>query len=61
MLEPLTPIVPKHLKKGGVYITSGIIDSKEEEVTKVIQAQPELEIVEVIRKNDRVSITAVRK
>lgn len=61
VLEPLTPIVPKHLKKGGVYITSGIIDSKEEEVTKVIQAQPELEIVEVIRKNDWVSITAVRK
>ena len=49
------------MKKGGVYITSGIIDSKEEEVTKVIQAQPELEIVEVIRKNDWVSITAVRK
>lgn len=61
VLEPLTPIVPKHLKKGGVYITSGIIDMKEEEVADVIKAQPELEIVEITRKNDWVSITAVKK
>ena len=61
VLEPLTPIVPKHLKKGGVYITSGIIDMKEEEVAEVIKAQPELEIVEITRKNDWVSITAVKK
>lgn len=61
VLEPLTPLVPKHLKKGGMYITSGIIDTKEADVTAVIKAQPELEIVEVTRKNDWVSITAVRK
>lgn len=61
VLEPLTPLVPKCLKKGGVYITSGIIDMKEEEVKAVIEAQPELEIVEITRKNDWVSITAVRK
>lgn len=61
VLVPLTPIVPKHLKKGGVYITSGIIDTKEEEVKRIIEAQPELEIVEIVRKNDWVSVTAVRK
>jgi ribosomal protein L11 methyltransferase len=61
VLEPLTPLVPQYLKKGGVYITSGIIDSKEEEVKAVIEAQPELEIVEITRKNDWVSITAVKK
>ncbi len=61
VLVPLTPLVPKHLKKGGTYITSGIIDMKEEEVKAVIEAQPELEIVEITRQNDWVSITAVRK
>lgn len=61
VLEPLTPLVPQHLKKGGTYITSGIIDMKEEEVKAVIEAQPELEIVEITRQNDWVSITAVRK
>lgn len=61
VLVPLTPLVPQHLKKGGTYITSGIIDMKEEEVKAVIEAQPELEIVEITRQNDWVSITAVRK
>lgn len=61
VLTGLTPIVPNHLKKGGIYITSGIIDTKEKEVTEVILAQPEFEIVEVTRENDWVSITAVRK
>lgn len=61
VLKPLTPIVPDHLKRGGIYITSGIIDSKEQEMIEVISAQPELEIIEIIRKNDWVSITAVGK
>lgn len=61
VLKPLTPIIPNHLKKGGIYITSGIIDTKEQEMTEVISAQPELEIIEIIRKNDWVSITAVRR
>ena len=61
VLVPLTPLVSQHLKKGGTYITSGIIDMKEEEVKAVIEAQPELEIVEITRQNDWVSITAVRK
>lgn len=61
VLEPLTPIIPNHLKKGGIYITSGIINTKEQQMTEVISAQPELEIVEITRENDWVSITAVRK
>jgi len=61
VLNPLTPIISNHLKKGGIYITSGIIDTKEKEMTEVISAQPELEIIEIIRENDWVSITAVRK
>ncbi len=61
VLKPLTSIIPDHLKKGGIYITSGIIDSKEQEMVEAISARPELEIIEITRKNDWVSITAVGK
>ncbi len=61
VLKPLTSIIPDHLKKGGIYITSGIIDSKEQEMIEAISARPELEIIEITRKNDWVSITAVGK
>lgn len=30
VLVPLTPVIVHQLKKGGIYITSGIIDDKEE-------------------------------
>ena len=29
VLLPLTPLITKHLKKGGIYITSGIIADKD--------------------------------
>ncbi len=61
VLKPLTSIIPDHLKKGVIYITSGIIDSKEQEMIEAISARPELEIIEITRKNDWVSITAVGK
>lgn len=32
VIIPLTGVIRPHLKKGGLYITSGIIDTKEEEV-----------------------------
>ena len=61
VLKPLTSIIPDHLKKGGIYITSGIIDSKEQEMIEAISARPELEIIEITRKNDWVYIKAVVK
>lgn len=60
VLIPLSDIVPKHLKVGGYFITSGIIDSKEEEVVNVIGSNPAFEIVEVTRQNDWSSVTARR-
>lgn len=60
VLIPLSDIVPKHLKKGGYFITSGIIDTKEEEVVKTIEANPHFEIVEVTRQNEWSSVTARR-
>lgn len=61
VLLPLTPLVPAHLKKGGLYITSGIIDMKEEEVKAAIEATGEFEIVEITRQKDWSSITARKK
>lgn len=60
VLLPLTPLVSAHLKKGGLYITSGIIDTKEEEVKAAIEATGEFEIVEITRQKDWSSITAKR-
>lgn len=37
VLIPLTPQVKEHIKPGGIYITSGIIDDKEEIVAKTIR------------------------
>lgn len=60
VLLPLTPIVPKYLKKGALFITSGIIDTKEEEVKQAILDNGSFEIVEITRQKDWSSITARR-
>lgn len=57
IIIPLTPVIPDRLKKGGIYITSGIIDFKEEPVKEAIQAAG-LEILEVNHQGEWVSITA---
>ena len=38
VLVPLTPVIVHQMKKGGVYITSGIINNKEAEVRAAIEA-----------------------
>ena len=53
--------IAPHLKHGGIFITSGIINTKEEAVRQAREANPELEIVEINHQNDWVSITARRK
>ncbi len=57
VLLPLTPVIVNQLKPGGIYITSGIIDEKEETVVEAVKAAG-LEVVEVTRQNDWVSVTA---
>lgn len=54
---PLTPVVANHIKKGGIYITSGIIDFKEEAVKKALR-EAGFEIEEICRQGEWVSITA---
>ncbi len=57
VLLPLTPVIVNQLKPGGIYITSGIIDEKETTVVEAVRAAG-LELVEVTRQNDWVSVTA---
>lgn len=53
--------IPVHLKHGGIFITSGIINMKEAAVTEAMAANEELEILETTYQGEWVSITARRK
>lgn len=57
VLVPLTPVITQHLKSGGVYITSGIIEGKEETVRQAVEAAG-LSVLEVTRQGEWVSVTA---
>ena len=57
VLVPLTPVILNQLKKGGIYITSGIIDTKEETVVNAVKAAG-LEVLEVTYQGEWVSVTA---
>lgn len=57
VLVPLTPVILKHLKPGGIYITSGIIDDKEELVVKTVK-ECGFEVLEVTYQGEWVSVTA---
>ncbi len=57
VLVPLTPVVTGHLKPGGVYITSGIIDDKEETVIRAVE-ESGFRVVEVCHQGEWVSVTA---
>lgn len=57
VIIPMAPVIPALLKEGGFFITSGIIDFKEEETAKAIEAAG-LKIVEVNRQGEWVNLTA---
>lgn len=57
VLVPLTPVIIHQMKKGGIYITSGIINTKEETVRQAVEAAG-LTILEVTYQGEWVSITA---
>ena len=50
-----------HLKHGGIFITSGIINTKEADVRQAMEANEKLEILETTYQGEWVSITARRK
>ncbi len=57
VLIPLTPVIVNQMKRGGIYITSGIIDTKEQVVREAVEAAG-LEILEVTYQGEWVSVTA---
>ena len=57
VLVPLTPVIVNQLKPGGIYITSGIIDDKEETVVNAVKAAGH-EVLEVKYQREWVSVTA---
>ncbi|MGN0352616.1 MAG: 50S ribosomal protein L11 methyltransferase [Roseburia sp.] len=57
VIIPMAPVIPARLKKGGYFITSGIIDFKEQEVKEAIE-KAGLEVVEINHQGEWVNITA---
>lgn len=53
--------IPVHLKKGGIFITSGIINMKEEAVKEAMSRNKALEIIETTYQGEWVSITARKR
>ena len=53
--------IPVHIKKNGIFITSGIIDMKEEAVKAAFEANDAFEIVEITHQGEWVSVTARKK
>jgi ribosomal protein L11 methyltransferase len=60
VLIPLTPVIVNQMKKGAYYITSGILDVKEEVVVEAVKAAG-LTVVEVTHQGEWVSIVTRRK
>ena len=57
VLVPLTPVIVRQMKPGGIYITSGIIDDKEATVVEAVKAAG-LTVEEVTYQGEWVSVTA---
>ena len=57
VLEPLTPVILNQMKKGAVYITSGIINTKEAEMKKCLEDNG-LEILSIDHQGEWVGMTA---
>ena len=57
VLVGLTPVIVNQLKKDGIYITSGIIDDKEQDVVDAVKAAG-LQVLDVAYQGEWVCVTA---
>lgn len=57
VIIPMAEYIPERLKRGGIFITSGIIDFKEQEVVDAI-TKAGLEVLEVNHQGEWVNVTA---
>lgn len=53
--------IPVHIKQGGIFITSGIINMKEEAVREAFSQNPAFEVIEVTYQGEWVSVTARKR
>ncbi len=60
VLVPLTPVIVHQMKPGAVYITSGIIDDKEEVVVEAVKVAG-LTVLEVNHQGEWVSVVAKKE
>ena len=60
VIIPMAKVIPARLKKGGIFITSGIIDFKEDEVKAAIEAAG-MRTIEINRQGEWVNITAIKE
>ena len=60
VLVPLTPVILNQLKPGGIYITSGIINDKEQTVVDAVKVAG-LKVLEVTYQGEWVSVTAQKE
>lgn len=56
VLVPLIPVLPAHLKKGGILITSGIIEGKEDLVADTMKANG-FEVLDISKQGEWRSVT----
>lgn len=59
VLVALTPVIVRQMKEGGIYITSGIIDDKEDTVVEAVK-KAGLTVLEVKRQGEWVCVTACK-
>lgn len=58
VLIPMSAVIDRHMKEGGLLFTSGIIEEKEEAVRNAIEANPKLCVLDTFHDGEWVSITA---
>ena len=61
VIAQMLPTLDQYLKTGGILITSGILQTREELIKRGIEANPNLELVDVVTDGDWVRITAQKK
>ena len=61
VIIPLSAVVDRYLKKDGIFISSGIIYTRADEVKNAVAANANLELLDVKRDGDWVMITAKKK
>lgn len=61
VIIPIAGIVDRFLKPGGVFISSGIIYMKEDEVKEAIENNTEMNLIDIVKQGDWRSIIAEKK